>query len=209
MTEPATGAKTPPSRSSSGETRLNEHQQTEVPQEKSGFSAGHHHITRTVSHKSIPVTYFAGDGELQRQVTRQETGISTHPNADDFDFEQHLRHILRKADKEGVKRRNLGGQSSSSLFFFVLDPPPVPRSARTSAEPFLPTFPMLCSHLQGPHRQGHRQRSLVWLVAHRRDPKHPGHSQGDQGRHAPQGQGHPRFVHWNRQVRCSSWFMLS
>lgn len=142
MTEPSTGAKTPPSRSSSGETRLNEHQQTEVPQEKSGFSAGHHHITRTVSHKSVPVTYFAGDGELQREVTRQDTGISTHtqdPNADDFDFEQHLRHILRKADKEGVKRRDLGGQSS---FCFCSWPAPlVPRSARTFADPVLPTSP--------------------------------------------------------------------
>lgn len=139
MTEPSTGAKTPPSRSSSGETRLNEHQQTEVPQEKSGFSAGHNHITRTVSHKSVPVTYFAGDGELQRQVTRQETGISTHtqdPNADDFDFEQHLRHILRKADKEGVKRRDLGGQSSFSFLFSTRLP--VSRCARTIAEPFLP-----------------------------------------------------------------------
>ncbi|GAA5983374.1 hypothetical protein JCM10908_000258 [Rhodotorula pacifica] len=110
MTELSTGARTPPSRSSSGETRLNE-QPVAVPADKSGFSADHGQITRTVSHKAVPVEYFAGTGELQRQVSRQNTAISTHtqdPNADDFDFEKHLRHILRKADQEGVKRRDLG-----------------------------------------------------------------------------------------------------
>lgn len=108
------GQRTPSTSSSSDQTRA-EHQPVAVPVEKSGFSADHHHITRTVSHKNVPVEYFSGDGELQRQVSRQGTGVSTHtqdPTSDDFDFEKQLRHLLRKADDQGVKRRELGGEST-------------------------------------------------------------------------------------------------
>lgn len=111
----SSGQRSPSTTSSSDQTRTAE-QPVAVSADKSGFSADHGHITRTVSHKGVPIEYFAGDGELQRQVSRQDSRWSTHtqdPNADDFDFEKQLRHLLRKADKEGVKRRECGGESST------------------------------------------------------------------------------------------------
>ncbi|GAA6060988.1 hypothetical protein JCM10212_000674 [Sporobolomyces blumeae] len=55
--------------------------------------------------------HFSPDGELQRTVSRQESRFSTHtqdPMADDFDFEKHLKHILRKVDDEGIATREIG-----------------------------------------------------------------------------------------------------
>ncbi|GAA6001439.1 uncharacterized protein JCM10292_006254 [Rhodotorula paludigena] len=100
------------SASSSGDTRI-----ADPSPGSTGFSAGHG-LTRTVSRKAKhePIAYFDGDGELQREVSRQQSSgarsqstVGTQdPMDDDFDFEKHLKHILRKADKNGVQRRDLG-----------------------------------------------------------------------------------------------------
>ncbi|TNY24740.1 putative SNQ2-ABC transporter [Rhodotorula diobovata] len=69
-------------------------------------------ISRQARHEDI--AFFSPDGDLQRSVSRQQTGNSHWSTAtqdvmaDDFDFEKHLKHILRKADKNGVSRRDLG-----------------------------------------------------------------------------------------------------
>ncbi|GAA5839263.1 hypothetical protein JCM11251_006022 [Rhodosporidiobolus azoricus] len=70
-------------------------------------------LSRTTSRRSRhDVNYFSPDGELQRSVSRQQTGNTSlytqDPLGDDFDFEKHLKHLLRKADKNGVKMRDLG-----------------------------------------------------------------------------------------------------
>jgi len=47
-----------------------------------------------------------GHQELARKLSRQQSRSSTHtqdPTSDDFDFKQHLRHVLNKGDKEGIK----------------------------------------------------------------------------------------------------------
>ncbi|BGP40430.1 ATP-binding cassette transporter snq2 [Rhodotorula kratochvilovae] len=71
-------------------------------------------VSRQTRHEDI--RFFSPDGELHRTVSRQQSsGANSHwstatqdPTADDFDFEKHLKHILRKADKNGVVRRDLG-----------------------------------------------------------------------------------------------------
>ncbi|GAA5915070.1 hypothetical protein JCM6882_006773, partial [Rhodosporidiobolus microsporus] len=66
--------------------------------------------SRMARHENLG--YFSPDGELQRSLSRQQSGnTSLHtqdPLADNFDFEKHLKHLLRKADKNGVKMRDLG-----------------------------------------------------------------------------------------------------
>ncbi|GAA5975740.1 hypothetical protein JCM11641_005856 [Rhodosporidiobolus odoratus] len=69
-------------------------------------------ISRQTRHEDI--NFFSPDGQLQREVSRQQTSRTnqtTHtqdPTADDFDFEQHLKHLLKKAGRENVKMRELG-----------------------------------------------------------------------------------------------------
>lgn len=43
--------------------------------------------------------------ELGRKISRQsQTSTRTQdPTSDDFDFKQHLRHVLNKGEKEGIK----------------------------------------------------------------------------------------------------------
>ncbi|GAA5925123.1 hypothetical protein JCM10213_000539 [Rhodosporidiobolus nylandii] len=73
-------------------------------------------LSRTVSRETRheDINFFSPGGELQEAVSRSRTGQSngtTHtqdPLAEDFDFEKHLKHLLRKADKNGVKLRELG-----------------------------------------------------------------------------------------------------
>lgn len=54
-----------------------------------------------------------GHNELERRLSRVQSNFSTRtqdPTADDFDYEQHLRHVLRKRDANGVLSRDLGVQ---------------------------------------------------------------------------------------------------
>ncbi|GAA5913660.1 hypothetical protein JCM5296_007276 [Sporobolomyces johnsonii] len=62
---------------------------------------------------NVPVDFFSeSDGDLRRTLSRQESRWSTKTQhdvfADDFDFEAHLKHLLRKVDRDGVKRREIG-----------------------------------------------------------------------------------------------------
>ncbi|GAA6000108.1 hypothetical protein JCM10207_006055 [Rhodosporidiobolus poonsookiae] len=102
------------SASSSSQTRYNEPSgvTTDKAANKSG-SEGQPELSRTASRQTRheDIHFFSPDGELQRTVSRQKSGQTTHtqdPLADDFDFSMHLRHLLNKADKNGVKTRELG-----------------------------------------------------------------------------------------------------
>ncbi len=47
-----------------------------------------------------------GHQQLARKISRQQSRDSTRtqdPTSDEFDFKQHLRHVLNKGDKEGIK----------------------------------------------------------------------------------------------------------
>ena len=50
--------------------------------------------------------HFDKDQQLARQISRQQSRSSTHtqdPVSEDFDFKQHLRHVLNKGEREGIK----------------------------------------------------------------------------------------------------------
>jgi hypothetical protein len=62
-------------------------------------------------HEDLDFFDKAGHEELSRRLSRTQSRLSTHtqdPAAADFDYEQHLKHILRKGEKNGVLRRDLG-----------------------------------------------------------------------------------------------------
>ncbi|GAA6016702.1 hypothetical protein JCM11491_000212 [Sporobolomyces phaffii] len=70
-----------------------------------GTSASHANRSKT------RLDHFSPDGELQRTVSRQESRLTTttqDPFQEDFDFEKHLKQILRKVDDKGVATRQLG-----------------------------------------------------------------------------------------------------
>lgn len=99
------------SASSSDETRISPAAQP------STFAKGHDEVfgsapTRVPTNRSkTRLDHFSQDGELQRTISRQESRYSTHtqdPFGDDFDFEKHLKHILRKVDNEGIATREIG-----------------------------------------------------------------------------------------------------
>ncbi|SCZ91970.1 BZ3500_MvSof-1268-A1-R1_Chr5-3g08254 [Microbotryum saponariae] len=57
--------------------------------------------------------YFDREGaaELERRLSRIQSSYSTttqDPTAEDFDFETHLKHLIRKADSQGLQRREIG-----------------------------------------------------------------------------------------------------
>lgn len=62
-------------------------------------------------HEDLDFFDKAGHQELARRLSRFSTRRSTHtqdPAAEEFDYKQHLTHLLRKEEKEGVLRRELG-----------------------------------------------------------------------------------------------------
>lgn len=102
-----------PSSSSSGSGTLPGSEPAPVFGDKPSFAQTHNGVQRTIS-RDVPVNYFSPDGELQRTLSRHVSAWSTStqdPNSDDFDFEKHVRHLLRRAEQEGVKQRDLGGSS--------------------------------------------------------------------------------------------------
>lgn len=116
---PMTEAAKPKSSSSSSSGTLPGSEPAPVVGDKSSFAQTHPNLQRTIS-RDVPVNYFSPDGDLQRTLSRQQSGWSTHtqdPNAEDFDYEKHVRHLLRRAEESGIKQRALGGMSLLCLFF--------------------------------------------------------------------------------------------
>lgn len=114
-----TEAAKPKSTSSSSSGTLPGSEPAPIVGDKSSFAQTHPNLQRTIS-RDVPVNYFSPDGDLQRTLSRQQSGWSTHtqdPNADDFDYEKHVRHLLRRAEESGIKQRDLGGSSLLCLFF--------------------------------------------------------------------------------------------
>jgi len=76
-------------------------------------SSGHGTTTTNGAGRSkTRLDHFSPDGELERTVSRQEsrmTNTTQDPFQDDFDFEKHLKQILRKVDDKGVATREVGG----------------------------------------------------------------------------------------------------
>ncbi|KAJ8294266.1 Brefeldin A resistance protein [Rhodotorula toruloides] len=105
-----TEAAKPKSTSSSSSGTLPGSEPAPIVGDKSSFAQTHPNLQRTIS-RDVPVNYFSPDGDLQRTLSRQQSGWSTHtqdPNADDFDYEKHVRHLLRRAEESGIKQRDLG-----------------------------------------------------------------------------------------------------
>ncbi|GAA5921798.1 hypothetical protein JCM3775_001825 [Rhodotorula graminis] len=112
----------PSSSSSSNGTQVSDSAPLDLAAAKSGPPLLARTTSRPARHEDI--AYFDPSGELQRSVSRQQTDplpssatcsansqwstATQDATADDFDFEKHLKHILRKADKNGVNRRDLG-----------------------------------------------------------------------------------------------------
>lgn len=72
--------------------------------------------TRSTTKQDVPLDFFdkPGTEELSRRLSRtvsNNTTTSTRtqdPTAEDFDYKTHLRHTLRRGEKEGVLHRELG-----------------------------------------------------------------------------------------------------
>ncbi|GAA5967234.1 hypothetical protein JCM3765_001744 [Sporobolomyces pararoseus] len=102
------------SSSSDDQTRIHA---TEASEPK-GFVSEHDRVFGSSTTAEAPsnrsktrLDYFSPDGELQRTVSRQESRFSNttqDPFQDGFDFEKHLKQILRKVDDKGVATRQLG-----------------------------------------------------------------------------------------------------
>lgn len=111
------------SSSSDDQTRIHA---TEASESK-GFASEHDRVFGSSTTAEAPTNrsktrldYFSPDGELQRTVSRQESRFSNttqDPFQDGFDFEKHLKQILRKVDDKGVATRQLGGELSISQPF--------------------------------------------------------------------------------------------
>lgn len=68
---------------------------------------------RVSERQHVDVDYFAkeGDEPLRTKLTRTATQFSTHPQdplGDDYDFAADLQDVLRKNDRAGVLRREVG-----------------------------------------------------------------------------------------------------
>jgi ATP-binding cassette subfamily G (WHITE) protein 2 (SNQ2) len=61
-------------------------------------------LVRVETHHE-PLNFFDAGGNLRQSLSRTAT---QDPTADGFDFKKHLAHVLKKQDREGVLRRELG-----------------------------------------------------------------------------------------------------
>ncbi|KAI5479965.1 hypothetical protein MNV49_002255 [Pseudohyphozyma bogoriensis] len=92
----------------------------------------------------VPTDFFDSEG-LARRLSRTYSTLSTHtqdPSSEDFSYEKHLRHIIRKSDKEGVLRRELGVQfkdlkvtGDGSGIEILTGPSRIPAAIKSSRHP--------------------------------------------------------------------------
>lgn len=73
---------------------------------------GHDELSRRLSRTQSRASAFSTHTQVSpsslSNVFRLLTIALQDPTAEDFDYEQHLRHVLRKGEREGVLRRELG-----------------------------------------------------------------------------------------------------